>query len=138
MHARFVRSAAVAVAVTGTLTWAPAASAQPSEPTPSASAETPAPDAGSVEITTKDTAGDALPSAAFLLLDSAGQEAGRGKTDAQGKLTFSALGRASTASKKSPAAAAFTTPPMTKTSSSPRATPPGSRSSTRSRPPRSC
>jgi LPXTG-motif cell wall-anchored protein len=92
VHARFVRSAAaLAVAVTGTLTWAPAASAQPSEPTPSAStvpAETPAPDAGSVEITTKDTAGDALPGAAFLLLDSAGQEAGRGKTDAQGKLTF--------------------------------------------------
>lgn len=91
MHARFVRSAAVAVAVTGTLTWAPAASAQPSEPTPSASAETPAPDAGSVEIITKDPAGDALPGAAFLLLDSAGQEAGRGKTDAQGKLTFSDL-----------------------------------------------
>ncbi|MGW5096348.1 MSCRAMM family protein [Streptomyces nodosus] len=88
MHACFIRSAAVAV--TGTLTWAPTASAQPFEPTPSASAtdETPAPDAGSVEITTKDTAGDALPGAAFLLLDSAGQEAGQGKTDAQGKLTF--------------------------------------------------
>ncbi|WP_019070605.1 MSCRAMM family protein [Streptomyces hokutonensis] len=94
MHVRFVRSAAVAIAVTGTLTWAPAASAQSSEPTPSASAalgETPAPDAGSVEITTKDTAGDALPGAAFLLLDSAGQEAGRGKTDAQGKLAFPGL-----------------------------------------------
>ncbi|MFE1071215.1 SpaA isopeptide-forming pilin-related protein [Streptomyces sp. NPDC058783] len=94
MHARFVRSAAVAVAVTGTLTWAPAASAQPSEPTPLASAvpaETPAPDAGSVEITTKDTAGDTLPGATFLLLDSVGEEAGRGKTDGQGKLTFSDL-----------------------------------------------
>ncbi|QFQ97345.1 hypothetical protein F9278_15300 [Streptomyces phaeolivaceus] len=91
MHARFVRSAAVAVAVTGTLTWAPAASAQPSEPTPSAPAQTPAPDPGSVEITTKDPAGDVLPGATFLLLDSAGQEAGRGKTDAQGKLTFSDL-----------------------------------------------
>lgn len=91
MHARFVRSATAAVAVTGALTWAPAASAQPAEPTPSASAahaETPDPDAGSVEITTKDTAGDALPGAAFLLLDSTGQEAGRGKSDAQGKLTF--------------------------------------------------
>ncbi|MGW1954356.1 SpaA isopeptide-forming pilin-related protein [Streptomyces sp. NPDC001920] len=91
MHARFVRSAAVAVAVTGTLTWAPAASALPSEPTPSASAapaDTPAPDAGSVEITTKDTAGDALPGAAFLLLDAAGEEVGRGKTDVQGKVTF--------------------------------------------------
>ncbi|MGQ4376515.1 collagen binding domain-containing protein [Streptomyces sp. SAS_267] len=91
MYARFVRSAAVAVAVTGTLIWAPAASAQPSEPTRSASAvpaETLAPDVGSVEITTKDTAGDTLSGAAFLLLDSAGEEAGRGKTDAQGKLTF--------------------------------------------------
>ncbi|MGQ4430007.1 SpaA isopeptide-forming pilin-related protein [Streptomyces sp. SAS_260] len=94
MHACLVRSAVVAVAAAGTLTWAPAASAQPSEPTPSASAapaETPAPDAGSVEITAKDTAGDGLPGAAFLLLDSAGQEAGRGKTDAQGKLAFSDL-----------------------------------------------
>ncbi|MFR9792665.1 SpaA isopeptide-forming pilin-related protein [Streptomyces sp. MB22_4] len=94
MHARFVRgavrSAAVAAAVTGTLTWAPTANAQPSEPTPSsaAAADTPAPDAGSVEITTTDTAGDVLTDAAFLLLDSAGQEAGRGTTDAQGKLTF--------------------------------------------------
>ncbi|QKW04243.1 collagen binding domain-containing protein [Streptomyces sp. NA02536] len=94
MHARFVRGAvrsAVAAAVTGTLTWAPAANAQPSEPTPSTSAvaaDTPAAGAGSVEITTRDTAGDALPGAAFLLLDSAGQEAGRGTTDAQGKLTF--------------------------------------------------
>ncbi|WP_432012669.1 SpaA isopeptide-forming pilin-related protein [Streptomyces cucumeris] len=92
MHARLVRSAAaVAFAAAGTLTWAPAASAEPAEPTPSASAapaETPDPDAGSVEITTKNTAGDALPGAAFLLLDSAGQEAGRGQSDAQGKLTF--------------------------------------------------
>ncbi|GGL34689.1 hypothetical protein GCM10010095_20020 [Streptomyces anthocyanicus] len=92
MHARLVRSAvAVAVVAGGSLTWAPAASAEPSEPTPSASAapaETPAPDAGSIEITTRDTAGDALPDAAFLLLDSAGQEAGRGRSDAQGKVTF--------------------------------------------------
>ncbi|MFJ3620583.1 collagen binding domain-containing protein [Streptomyces iakyrus] len=92
MHARLVRSAAaVAVMAAGTLTWAPAASAEPSEPTPSvsaASAETSAPDAGSVEITAKDAAGDPLPGALFLLLDSAGQETGRGKTDALGKLTF--------------------------------------------------
>ncbi|MFJ4493084.1 MSCRAMM family protein [Streptomyces diastaticus] len=94
MHARLVRSAAaIAVAAAGTLTWAPAASAEPTEPTPSASAaaETPAADTGSVEITTRDTAGDALPGAVFLLLDSAGQEAGHGKTDVQGKLTFSDL-----------------------------------------------
>ncbi|MFJ4828779.1 SpaA isopeptide-forming pilin-related protein [Streptomyces sp. NPDC088747] len=94
MHAPFVLSAAVAIAVTGTLNWTPAASAQPSDPThtPSAApAATPAPDAGSVEITTKDTAGDALPGSAFLLLDSDGEEAGRGRTDAQGKLTFADL-----------------------------------------------
>ncbi|MFD7958371.1 collagen binding domain-containing protein [Streptomyces ardesiacus] len=94
MHARLVRSAAIAVAAAGTFTWAPAASAEPSQPTPSASAgpaEAPAPDAGSVEITTKDTAGNALPGAVLLLLDSAGQEAGHGKTDAQGELTFSDL-----------------------------------------------
>ncbi|UIX34418.1 SpaA isopeptide-forming pilin-related protein [Streptomyces sp. GQFP] len=98
MPARFARgasrSAALAAALTATLTCATAATAQASEPTPSAStvpAETPAADAGSVAITTKDTAGDVLPGAAFLLLDSSGQEAGRGKTDAQGKLTFPAL-----------------------------------------------
>ncbi|MFE9367788.1 SpaA isopeptide-forming pilin-related protein [Streptomyces sp. NPDC006978] len=91
MHACFVRPAAVAVAVTGVLTWAPTASAQPSEPMPAASAvpaETPAPDAGSVEITTKDSAGEALPGASFLLLDPTGQEAGHGKTDTQGQLTL--------------------------------------------------
>ncbi|MFF3364574.1 SpaA isopeptide-forming pilin-related protein [Streptomyces misionensis] len=92
MHACIVRSAAaVAVTAAGTLTWAPAASAEPSAPTPSASAapaETPIPNAGSIEITTKDTAGDALPGATFLLLDSTGQEAGHRQSDAQGKLTF--------------------------------------------------
>lgn len=95
MPARFVRvvsrSAALAAALTATLTCATAATARASEPTPSASAgpaETTAADVGSIAITTKDTAGDILPGAAFLLLDSAGQEAGRGKTDAQGQLTF--------------------------------------------------
>ncbi|CAL2073706.1 LPXTG cell wall anchor domain-containing protein [Streptomyces murinus] len=95
MHARpargALRSAAIVATVAGTLTWAPAATAQPSEPTPSSPAavtETPALDAGSIAITTKDTTGDALTGAEFLLLDSGGQEAGRGKTDGQGKLTF--------------------------------------------------
>ncbi|MET8218803.1 SpaA isopeptide-forming pilin-related protein [Streptomyces hirsutus] len=98
MHARIVRgavrSAALATAVTGTLTWAPTATAQPAEPTPSAStapAETPAPDAGSVAITKTDPVGDPLAGASFLLLDTAGQEVGRGKTDARGKLTFPGL-----------------------------------------------
>ncbi|NEB88960.1 hypothetical protein G3I43_33065 [Streptomyces anulatus] len=91
MHARLVRSAAVAISAVGTLAWAPAASALSSEPTPSASAapaETSAQEAGSVEITKKDPEGQTLPGAAFLLLDSAGQEAGSGKTDAQGRLAF--------------------------------------------------
>ncbi|MFJ7341984.1 collagen binding domain-containing protein [Streptomyces sp. NPDC101110] len=91
MHACLVRFAAAVAVAAGTLSWAPAASAEPSEPTSSASAATaatPASDAGSVEIATKDTAGDALPGAAFLLLDSVGQEAARGQSDAQGRLTF--------------------------------------------------
>ncbi|MEV5506600.1 MSCRAMM family protein [Streptomyces orinoci] len=100
MHARIVRravrSAAIAAAVTGTLTWAPAATAQPTAPAPTstasaASAATPAPDAGSVAITAKDPAGNVLQGASFLLLDATGQEAGRGKTDAHGALAFTGL-----------------------------------------------
>ncbi|GGR35527.1 MSCRAMM family protein [Streptomyces aurantiogriseus] len=83
---------AVAAAVTGTLTWAPAATAQMTEPTPSAAvADTPQPDAGGIAIVKKDPAGDVLEGAAFLLLDATGQEAGSGNTDAQGKLTFTGL-----------------------------------------------
>ncbi|MET8658641.1 SpaA isopeptide-forming pilin-related protein [Streptomyces griseus] len=91
MHARLVRSVAVAISVAGTLAWAPSASALSSELTPSdtaARAEVPAPEAGGVEITKKDPEGQTLPGASFLLLDSAGQEAGSGKTDAQGRLAF--------------------------------------------------
>ncbi|WP_323055316.1 SpaA isopeptide-forming pilin-related protein [Streptomyces marinisediminis] len=80
--------------MTGTLAWAPAASALPAEPTPSASSaptKGPAPDVGSVAITKKDPAGDVLHRATFLLLDTTGQEAGTGKTDAHGKLTFADL-----------------------------------------------
>ncbi|WP_432104107.1 MSCRAMM family protein [Streptomyces sp. bgisy091] len=92
MRTRLLRSAAaIAVAAAGTLTWAPTASAEPSEPIPPASTaptETPAPDAGGVEITTTDAAGDALPGATFLLLDYSGQKAGSGQSDANGKVTF--------------------------------------------------
>lgn len=91
VHARLVRSAVAAASVAGALAWAPAASALPSELTPSASAapaETPAQEAGSVEITKKDPEGQTLLGAAFLLLDSAGREAGSGKTDARGRLAF--------------------------------------------------
>jgi uncharacterized surface anchored protein len=85
-------AAAVAAAVTSTLTWAPTATAQPTEPTPSAAVtDTPQPDAGSIGIVKKDPAGDILEGAAFLLLDAAGQEAGSGTTDAQGQLTFTGL-----------------------------------------------
>jgi hypothetical protein len=79
--------------VTGTLTWAPTATAQPTtEPTPFAAVtDTPESDAGSVAIPKKDPAGDVLEGAAFLLLDATGQEAGTGKTDAQGELTFTGL-----------------------------------------------
>ncbi|MFE8910992.1 SpaA isopeptide-forming pilin-related protein [Streptomyces globisporus] len=91
MHARLVQSAVAAISVAVTLAWAPAASALSSEPTPSAPAapaETPAQKAGSVEITKKDPEGQTLPGTSFQLLDSAGQEAGSGKTDAQGRLAF--------------------------------------------------
>ncbi|WP_121843076.1 carboxypeptidase-like regulatory domain-containing protein [Streptomyces sp. S5] len=91
MHVRLARpAAALAVAATSTLIWAPVATARPSDPPPSVSAAPVAPraPAGSVEVTTKDTAGDPLPGAAYLLLDSAGQEAGRGQSDTQGTVTF--------------------------------------------------
>ncbi|MGW2691938.1 SpaA isopeptide-forming pilin-related protein [Streptomyces sp. NPDC001296] len=97
MHPRTVRgtvrSTAIAAAVVGTLTWAPAATAQPSQPTASSTTltETPAPDAGSVALTTKDPAGDVVQGASYLLLDATGQEAGHGTTDAQGTLTFPGL-----------------------------------------------
>ncbi|MEU9445958.1 SpaA isopeptide-forming pilin-related protein [Streptomyces sp. NPDC048304] len=99
MHPRTVRgtvrSTAFAAAVAGALAWAPAATAQPSQPTPSSTTltatETPAPDAGSITLTTKDPAGDVLQGASYLLLDATGQEAGHGTTDAQGTLSFPGL-----------------------------------------------
>ncbi|MFZ4189403.1 SpaA isopeptide-forming pilin-related protein [Streptomyces pseudogriseolus] len=97
MHPRIVRgtvrSTAIAAAVVGTLTWAPAATAQPSQPTPSSTTltETTSPDAGSVTLTTKDPAGGVVQGASYLLLDATGQEAGHGTTDAQGTLTFPGL-----------------------------------------------
>ncbi|MGW0137516.1 SpaA isopeptide-forming pilin-related protein [Streptomyces calvus] len=98
MHARTVRgvarSAAVAAAVTAPLVWAPAATAQVPESTLLASvAPTDSPESapGSVSIIKKDPAGDVLAGAEFLLLDATGQEAGTGKTDAEGRLTFTDL-----------------------------------------------
>ncbi|WP_044378692.1 MSCRAMM family protein [Streptomyces noursei] len=98
MHARIARGAAgsvaLAAALTAALAWAPTATAQSPQPasaSSTAAGETPEPEAGGVAITTKDPAGDALPGAAFLLLDGAGQQAGSGKTDAQGQLDLSGL-----------------------------------------------
>ncbi|MGW6742804.1 MSCRAMM family protein [Streptomyces sp. NPDC055025] len=91
---RLPAAVAVAAAVTSTLTWAPAATAQSSEPTPSTSTDpskSTEPDAGSVVIVKKDPADDVLAGAAFLLLDATGQEAGSGATDAQGQLEFTDL-----------------------------------------------
>ncbi|MFJ9033660.1 collagen binding domain-containing protein [Streptomyces sp. NPDC102274] len=91
---RLPAAVAVAAAVTGTLTWSPAATAQSPGPTPAAStapSERSVADAGSVVIVKKDPAGDVLAGAAFLLLDATGQETGTGKTDAQGQLAFTGL-----------------------------------------------
>jgi hypothetical protein len=82
----------VAAVVTGTLTWVPTATAQPTEPTPSAAvADTSEPDEGSIAIVKNDPAGEVLEGAAFVLLDVTGQESGSGNTHAQGKLTFTGL-----------------------------------------------
>ncbi|TFI21296.1 SpaA isopeptide-forming pilin-related protein [Streptomyces sp. 4R-3d] len=86
---------AVAAAVTGTLLWAPAVSAQTPEPTPSTSAptkDTPTEaETGGVRILKKDPGGDVMSGAAFTLLDTTGNEAGRGTTNAVGGLAFDDL-----------------------------------------------
>ncbi|WP_405729196.1 SpaA isopeptide-forming pilin-related protein [Streptomyces sp. NBC_00028] len=100
MRIRFARTLPVAVAVaatvTGSLSWAPTASAQSTDPTPPESTS-PAPrnagesETGGVAILKKDPGGDVLAGASFALFDSAGKEAASGKTDAQGKLAFQDL-----------------------------------------------
>lgn len=101
MRIRFARTLPVAVAVaatvTGSLSWAPTASAQSTDPTPSAStSSTPRnaaaePETGGVAILKKDPGGDVLAGASFTLFDSAGKETAKGTTDAQGKLAFKDL-----------------------------------------------
>lgn len=100
MRTRSVRALPAAVAfaatVTGSLAWAPIASAQSHEPTPSTSVPSTPRNAaeaetGGVAILKKDTGGDTLTGAAFALFDSAGAEAGSGKTDRQGRLAFTDL-----------------------------------------------
>lgn len=87
---------AVAATVTGSLSWAPTAAAQSTDPTPSAStSSTPhnaaEPETGGVAILKKDPGGDVLVGASFTLFDSAGKETAKGTTDAQGKLAFKDL-----------------------------------------------
>lgn len=100
MRIRFVRNlpAAVAVAatVTGSLSWAPTASAQSPDPTPSTFASStpksaPETEFGGVAILKKDAGGDVLAGAAFTLFDSEGKEAASGKTNAQGRLALQDL-----------------------------------------------
>ncbi|MEU4347077.1 SpaA isopeptide-forming pilin-related protein [Streptomyces sp. NPDC023838] len=80
--------------MTGTLAWAPAASAHAPEPTPS-TPTTPAPrsmvEYGGIKILKKDPGGDLMAGAAFVLLDSSGKEVATGKTDVEGQLVFKDL-----------------------------------------------
>ncbi|MEV5878025.1 SpaA isopeptide-forming pilin-related protein [Streptomyces sp. NPDC052101] len=91
---RLSAAAAVAATVTGSLAWAPTASAQSPDPTPSTTATPHAAadgETGGVAILKKDPAGDVIAGAAFTLLDSEGNEAASGKTNADGKLIFEGL-----------------------------------------------
>ncbi|MEV8426474.1 SpaA isopeptide-forming pilin-related protein [Streptomyces niveus] len=86
---------AVAAALSGTLLWAPAVSAQTPEPAPSTSAPTKdsptEAETGGVRILKNDPGGDVMSGAAFTLLDTTGDEAGRGTTNAVGGLAFDDL-----------------------------------------------
>lgn len=87
---------AVAATVTGSLSWAPTASAQSTAPTPSSSASSTPRNAaeaetGGVAILKQDPGGDVLAGASFTLFDSAGKQAASGKTDTQGQLAFKDL-----------------------------------------------
>ncbi|MFD4767210.1 MSCRAMM family protein [Streptomyces niveus] len=88
-------AAAVVAAVTGTLLLAPAVSAQTPEPTPSTSGPTKdiptEAETGGVRILKKDPGGDVMSGAAFTLLDTTGEVAGQGATDARGRLAFDDL-----------------------------------------------
>ncbi|MFE4613402.1 SpaA isopeptide-forming pilin-related protein [Streptomyces niveus] len=81
--------------MTGTLFWAPAVSAQTPEPTPSTFApakDTPTEaETGGVRILKKDPGGDVMSGAAFTLLDTTGEVAGKDATDARGQLAFDDL-----------------------------------------------
>ncbi|MGW1194481.1 SpaA isopeptide-forming pilin-related protein [Streptomyces sp. NPDC002536] len=92
--ARHLHAAAltVAAAVTGTLAWAPTASAHAPEPAPTMTAPaSTAPDTptGGVQITKKDPSGAVLEGAQFSLLDTVnGTKALQGKTNSEGILRF--------------------------------------------------
>ncbi|WP_416986664.1 SpaA isopeptide-forming pilin-related protein [Streptomyces sp. T028] len=96
MHTRSARrlpaTAVTIAAVASTVSLAPAAVAQTSEPTPSTSAvPLSAADTGGVTIQKKDPGGDVLAGASFTLLDSQGQQAASGETNADGQLAFENL-----------------------------------------------
>lgn len=87
---------AVAATVTGSLSWAPTASAQSTDPAPPSSTSaaprnTAEAESGGVAIVKKDPGGDVLAGASFTLFDSAGKETASGKTNAQGQLAFKDL-----------------------------------------------
>ncbi|TXL83929.1 SpaA isopeptide-forming pilin-related protein [Streptomyces sp. IB2014 016-6] len=88
-------AAAASAAVTGSLLWAPAVSAQTPGPSPSTSVPTQDSSAeaetGGVRILKKDPGGDLMAGAAFTLLDTTGEVAGKGATDARGLLAFDDL-----------------------------------------------
>lgn len=89
---RLPAAAITVAAVTGTVSLAPPASAQTPEPTPSTTiAPLNAAETGGVTILKRDPGGDVLAGATFTLLDSAGQQAASGKTNAEGQLAFKDL-----------------------------------------------
>lgn len=98
MLTRAFAPAAVAP-VTGILLWAPPAAAQNPTPSPPTSTSAPSPsgsgpskaETGGVRILKKDPGGDIMTGAAFTLLDTTGNEAGKGTTDARGRLAFDGL-----------------------------------------------
>jgi LPXTG-motif cell wall-anchored protein len=96
LHTRSARrlpaTAVTIAAVASTVSLAPAAVAQTSEPTPSTSAvPLSAAETGGVTILKKDPGGDVLVGASFTLLDSEGQQAASGETNADGQLVFEDL-----------------------------------------------
>ncbi|MFD7013950.1 collagen binding domain-containing protein [Streptomyces sp. NPDC059928] len=90
---RLPAAVAVAATVTGTVAWAPAASAHAPETMAGAPVLVPRnlTETGGIKILKKDPGGDTMAGATFALLDSAGKEIATGKTDTDGQLVFKDL-----------------------------------------------